>query len=205
MSAATLVAIGDPSNDADAIISIEQPYRVFARVHGAAPCLYHRWSVDGVEVKSKAAKGSKAKKEDDVESYVYRDGNGILCIPAEQFRMAIVMAAKFKQDPRSPRKSAMDLFKAAIVPADEYCSTGKAVWDYMDRRRVMVQRNGITRHRPALNAGWEVNIGFEVVLPEYVSPALLNEVLQLSGRICGVGDFRPTFGRYQVVAFKVEQ
>lgn len=205
MSTAAVIAIGNPSNDADAIISTEQPYRALARIHGVAPYLYHRWSVDGVEAKSKAAKGSKAKKNDDVESYVYRDGDGILCVPAEQFRMAIVMAAKFKQDPRSPRKSAMDLFKAAMFPADEYCSTGKKVWDYIDRRRVMVQRNGITRHRPALNAGWEVDVCFEVVLPEYVSPALLNEVLQLSGRICGVGDFRPTFGRYQVTSFQIEQ
>ena len=46
---------------------------------------------------------------------------------------------------------------------------------------------------------------FEVVLPEYVTPELLNEVLQLAGRVIGVGDFRPTFGRFQVLAFAPRQ
>lgn len=205
-AAATKVSmIGDASNDAERIIDINQPYRACVRIHGAAPYLFHRWSVDGVEAKAKAAKGSKAKKEDDLESYVYRNSSGILCIPAEQFRMSIVLAAKFKQDPRSPRKSAMDLFKAAIFPTEEYCSTGKKDWEYVDRRRVMVQRNGITRHRPALLSGWEVEANFEVVLPEYVSPELLHEVFSLAGRICGVGDFRPTFGRYQLTSFETSQ
>jgi hypothetical protein len=202
-SAKKVQMIGNASNDAASIIATDQPYRILAKIHGVAPYLFHRWSVDAVEAKSKAAKGSKAKKEDDLESYVYRDKSGVLCIPAEQFRMSIVLAAKFKQDPRSPRKSAMDLFKAATFPTEEYCSTGKKDWDYIDRRRVMVQRNGITRHRPALLAGWEVDVQLEVVLPEYVHPELLNEILQLAGRINGVGDFRPTFGRFQVTNFKV--
>jgi hypothetical protein len=202
-TAAKLQMIGDPSNDAESTIAMGQPYQVIAKIHGVAPYLFHRWSVDGVKAKGDAPKGSKAKKEDDLESYVYRNDEGILCIPAEQFRMSIVLAAKFKQDPRSPRKSAMDLFKAATFPTQEYCSTGKKDWDYIDQRRVMVQRNGITRHRPALLAGWEVSVQLDVVLPEYVSPQLLNEILQLAGRINGVGDFRPTFGRFQVTGFEV--
>jgi hypothetical protein len=208
MSAATakkLTMIGDPTNDGEGVISLDQPYTMEARIHGVAPYLFRRWSVDGVEAKSKAAKGSRAKKEDDLEAYVYRNEKGILCVPAEQFRMCVVLAAKFKQDPRSPRKSASDLFKAAIFPTEEYCSTGKKDWDYIDRRRVMIQRNAITRCRPAMLKGWEVDVSFEVVLPEYVSPELLNEVLQLAGKIHGVGDFRPTFGRFQVTKFEVRQ
>ena len=197
--------IGDPTNDASGVLELNQPYTAIARIHGTAPFLFHRWSVDGVKAKADAAKGSKAKKEDDLETYVYRNDKGVLCIPAEQFRMSIVMASKFKQDPRSPRKSLMDLMKAAIFPAEEFCSTGKKDWDYVDRRRVMIQRNGITRHRPALLAGWEVEVAFGVVLPEYINPDLLHEVLNLSGRICGVGDFRPTFGRFSITNFKIVQ
>lgn len=204
-TASKLSMIDDPTNDAERILENDQPYRVEAQITGVCPYLFHRWSVDGVEAKSKAAKGSKAKKEDDLESYVYRNEKGFLCVPAEQFRMSIVLAAKFKQDPRSPRKSAMDLFKAAIFPTEEYCSLGKKDWDYVDRRRVMIQRNGITRHRPAILGDWKVTAQFQVVLPEYIAPAFLNEVLQLAGRIHGVGDFRPTFGRYQITGFKVLQ
>ncbi len=193
----------DPvSNDAEVIIASGQPYMASIEVVGTAPFLFHRWSVDGVEAKSKAAKGSKAKKEDDLESYVYRH-EGNLAIPTEYFRMAIINAAKFRQDPRSPRKSAMDLFKAAIAGAEEYCPLGKSDWDYVDRRRVMVQRNGITRHRPAMNTGWNCNVLLQVLLPEYVPCDMLNEVIQSAGRLIGVGDFRPTYGRFQVTNFSV--
>lgn len=191
------------SNDGASAVESSMPYIVEATVEGSAPFLFHRWSVDGVEAKSKAAKGSKAKKEDDLESYVYRDERGLLCIPTEYFRMSVVNAAKYKQDPRSPRKSAMDLFKAGLVGLTELCSLGVKDWQYVDRRRVMIQRNGITRSRPAMHAGWRATMQFQVLLPEYVSTAMLNETLQAAGRLVGVGDFRPTYGRFQVVEFVV--
>jgi hypothetical protein len=203
MAAATILS--PVSNDAEHTINMEQPYIATIDVVGASPFLFHRWSVEGVEAKGKAAKGSKAKKEDDVESYVYRNPKGVLCIPGEYFRMSIINAAKFKQDPRSPRKSAMDLFKAGIATMEELCSLGEKEWNYVDRRRVMIQRNGITRSRPAMNAGWKVRVSLQVLLPEYINEILLNEVVQAAGRLIGVGDFRPTYGRFQVCGFKVSQ
>jgi hypothetical protein len=149
------------------------------------------------------SKGSKAKKTDDIESYVYRCDNGNLGIPGEQLRMAMVGAAKFKQDPRSPRKSAADLYKAGIVVTTILHDTGKDEWDYEHRCRVMVQRNGITRTRPALKVGWTAEFDILVNLPEYINPSDLNEIIANAGKLCGIGDFRPTFGRFQVVGFEV--
>lgn len=200
---ATVTAIAEVSNDAKSVIEAGMPYVAKITVEGTAPFLFHRWSVDGVEAKAKAAKGSKAKKEDDLESYVYRNENCELCIPTEYLRMAIVGAAKYKQDPRSPRKSAMDLVKAGIAGLTELCSTGKKDWDFLDRRRVMIQRNAITRCRPALHAGWRIAAEFQILLPEYLSPSFANELAQSAGRLIGIGDFRPTFGRYQVIGFEV--
>lgn len=198
-----VTAIAEPTNGAAAQIAFEQPYAVKVKVKGVAPFLFHRWNVDAVESKSKAAKGSKAKKEDDLESYVYRTEDGDLGIPGEYFRMSAINAAKFKQDPRSPRKSAMDLFKAGIVCLTDLSSFGKKDWDFIDRRRVTIQRNGITRQRPAIREGYELEFIMQVLVPEYISPELLNEVIQTSGRLVGVGDFRPTFGRFQVTEFQV--
>lgn len=203
MPKANLTSLAPVSNDAAEIISFDQPYTAEIAVQGSAPLLFHRWSVEGVEAKSKAAKGSRAKKSDDIETYVYRNPEGELCIPSEYFRMAIIGAAKFKQDPRSPRKSAMDLFKAAITGLEPLCSLGVREWDFVDQRRVMIQRNGITRSRPAVNTGWTTVVPLQVLLPEYVPPALLNEVIQSAGRLIGVGDFRPTYGRFLVVGFRI--
>ena len=205
MKEESAVILADVSNDGQFAIDASAPYVVNVSVEGAAALLFHRWSVDGVEAKSKAAKGSKAKKEDDLESYVYRDREGFLCLPTEYFRMSIINAAKYKQDPRSPRKSAMDLFKAGLVGLSDLCSLGGIKqWEYVDRRRVMVQRNGITRHRPACYPGWKASMQFQVLVPEYINPHLLNETISAAGRLVGVGDFRPTFGRFQVTRFTVE-
>lgn len=187
----------------DGAFAIEMPYTVQVTVEGTAALLFHRWSVDGVEAKAKAAKGSKAKKEDDLESYIYRDQDGFICLPTEYFRMAVVNAAKYKQDPRSPRKSAMDLFKAGIVGLSDLCSLGVKEWQYVDRRRVMIQRNGITRHRPAMYPGWKASMEFQVLLPEYINPQMLNDTIQSAGKLIGVGDFRPTFGRFQINHFSL--
>ncbi len=198
---ATATAVNEVTNDAS--FSIEMPYIAEVNFEGTSAFLFHRWSVDGVEAKSKAAKGSKAKTSDDVESYVYRTVKGNLAIPGEQFRMSLVNAAKYRQDPRSPRKSAMDLFKAGVVVLDELCDLGVKEWNYLDRRRVVIQRNGITRERPAVMAGWKCTGTFQILLPEYIFPQMLNETLQNAGRLVGVGDFRPTFGRFLVTKFKV--
>src|SRR3990167_9292698 len=185
-------AVVPVSNDGALAIAHAAPYTVTVSVRGTAPLLFHRWRNEAVEEKAKAAKGSRSKKEDNLESYVYRTTEGELAVPGEYFRQALIHAAKFRQDPRSPRKSAMDLFKAGVVSLTEQCSLGTKDWDYLDRRRVVIQRNAITRIRPAMLAGWKAEIEFQVLLGEYITPHLLHAVLTDAGRIVGLADFRPT-------------
>lgn len=192
-----------PTNGAREFISTEIPYAVEVRILGTSPLLFHAWNVESVAEKSAAKKGSKTKKEDDVESYVYRNSDGYLCIPGEYLRMALINSAKFRQDPRSPRKSAMDLCRAGIVCLTPLASLGSKDWDFLDKRRVVIQRNAITRSRPAFKEGWRATIQLLVNLPEYISPAFLNEIIGNAGKLIGLGDFRPSYGRFQVVGFKV--
>lgn len=124
-------------------------------------------------------------------------------IPSEYLRGSIIHAAKFRQDPRSPRKSAMDLFKAGIVSLTTLAPLGVDKWDYEHKCRVQVQRNGITRTRPAMKSGWKAAFELMVNLPEYIQPEVLHEVISNAGRLVGMGDFRPTYGRFQVTRFEV--
>lgn len=192
-----------PTNGAAGAIVAEMPYVAIVAIEGTVDFLFHRWNPEAVEEKARAAKGSKAKKTDDIETYVYRLGNGELAVPGEYLRQAIVGAAKFRQDPRSPRKSAQDLIKAAVMPLTPFASLGTAKWDYEDKRRVVVQRNGINRTRPAMKAGWRLQYDLIVGLPEYVPPAMLNELVGMAGRLIGIGDFRPTYGRFMITRFEV--
>ncbi|MDA8315375.1 MAG: hypothetical protein M0010_09405, partial [Actinomycetota bacterium] len=159
------------TNDAEEDIATTVPYVAQVTIEGVAALLFHRWSNEAIAEKAAAAKGSKAKKSDNIESYVYRCDDGTIGIPGEYLKGAVCDprngAAKYRQDPRSPRKSALDLFKAGVVVLTPIASLGKATWDYLDSRRVMVQRNGITRVRPAFLAGWRATFEVEVITAEY--------------------------------------
>jgi len=205
---------GDVSNTGESTIIQDAPYRVDVEITGDSSLLFHRWQSDAVEAKANAAKGSKAKKSDDIESYVWRDDDGRICLPGEYLRGSLIDprngAAKYVQDPRSSRKSALDLFRAGVVSLTDLAVITRAdgsladTWDYIDRRRVTVQRAGVTRERPAFNAGWKAEVSFMVLLPQYIGEPLLRRVLTDGGRLVGVGDFRPTFGRYSITRWQIQ-
>lgn len=194
------------SNDAAEAIGFEEPYIIAVAVVGVAPLIFHRWSCEDVAEKASAKKNSKAKKTDNVESYVWRNSVGQICLPGEYLRQSLIHGAKFRQDPRSPRKSAMDLFKAGIVALTELAplNGGTEKWDYIDQRRVTIQRSAITRQRPAFNVGWTAEIEFSVLVPEYIDPEFFRDVLNLTGRLIGTADNRPTYGRFQVTHSEVK-
>jgi hypothetical protein len=191
------------TNAARDIIEMEFPYMVDVTIEGSADMLLHAWNNEAVRVKSKSRKGSTAKKTDDIESYVRRDAKGQVCVTGDYLRGSIINAAKFRQDPRSPRKSAMDLYKAAIISLTPLASFGKEKWDYEDARRVIVHGAAITRVRPAMLAGWRLSFAFLCNLPEYVTPLELRETIEQAGRLVGMGDHRPTYGRFGIVAYGV--
>lgn len=208
-------AVAEVSNDAELTVLAAAPYVVDLTIKGTAVVLFHRWSCEAVDAKAKAAKNSTAKKTDDVESYVYRCADGTIGIPGTYLKGSIAGpqgAAKYRQDPRSPRKSALDLYKAGVIPLTDVTpilsvnGKGKPAkdWDYLDQQRVTVQRSGITRMRPAFLAGWEATFQFQVLTPEYISPADLLDVVTNAGRLVGIADFRPTYGRFQVTRFEVQ-
>ena len=204
---------GDVSNAGEKTIALDRPYRVAVTITGDAALLFHRWQSDAVDAKARAAKGSAARKSDNVESYVWRDIEGFICLPGEYLRGSLIDpkngAAKYRQDPRSPRKSALDLFKAGVISITDLAPifnvNGEKAkeWDYLDRRRVTVQRAGITRERRAYLAGWSATICLLVTTPQYIDPIILRQTLAEAGRLVGVGDFRPSFGRFSVTNFEL--
>jgi hypothetical protein len=198
---AKVISITEPTNGGAEAISFSEPYIVTVTLEGSSDLLFHRWNTDAVNEKAAAAKNSAAKKTDNIESYVWRNDRNELCIPGEYLRQAVIHAAKFRQDPRSPRKSAMDLYKAGIVALTQLATLGTTEWDYLDTRRVMIQRAGINRTRPAMKVGWRAEFELMVNLPEYIARNDLRSVIEQAGRLVGLGDFRPTYGRFGVVRF----
>lgn len=195
----------EPTNGGENAVAYEYPFVCSFELQGVVPILFHRWNTESVAGKAAAKKGSAAKKTDDVESYVYRNGEGEICVPGFYVHGAMIQAGRYRQDPRSPRKSAMDLYKAAVSPLTGLATLGAAHWDFLDARRVTVQRASITRQRPGFNAGWKASFEFAVNLPEYVAPMDFLDVLTLAGRVTGLGDYRPTYGRFAITRFETRE
>ena len=97
----------------------------------------------------------------------------------------------------------MDLYRAGVLSLTTLASLGKKKWDYEDSRRAVIGRVAITRTRPAIKEGWEAEFRLLINLPEYIRAADFQEVLVNAGKLVGLGDFRPSYGRFYVVSFKV--
>ncbi|MBQ6737622.1 MAG: hypothetical protein IJP96_11185 [Synergistaceae bacterium] len=182
---------------------LNQPFSVKIKLQGTQDILFHRWNNEVVEAKAAAKKGSKEKKTEDPETYVYRNDEKQICIPGRYIVRSVVEAGRNFQDPRSSRKMAKDLVQAAVM-CDEILSPilvgGKPTteWDYDDRQRVCIMRSAITRTRPAFKKGWEVNFTLVSLVPEYITPDFLRKLVDNAGLLIGLGDFRPTYGRFRV-------
>jgi hypothetical protein len=203
---------GDVGNGGKDSIEWETPFVASITIEGVCPILWRRWQSDVVAAKANSPKNSAARKTDDIETFVYRDDKGTICLPGEYLRGTLVNrdtgAARFRPDPRSHRKSALDLWTGLIQSLTELAPIKKANgrlaknWDYVDRRRVRVNRSAITRERPALNTGYQATVQLMCQSEQYISPHELHSALIDAGRLVGLGDFRPTFGRFQVIEFK---
>jgi len=192
------------SNGAKPDIDTQAPYVAHVEVRGVSPLLLHSWNVEAVAQKAASAKGSKAKKSDNLESYCYRLPDGRLGVPGMNLAAALCEAARYSQDPRSPRKSMRDLVRAAIVPLDIVAPfiPDRTEWDFEDSRRVTVQRASVTRVRPAFKEGWRVRFSLLVNTPEYLGVERLHSLCSTAGRLIGLCDFRPTYGRFEVSHFE---
>lgn len=204
-SAKEIIEVAELLNGIENPVTTEKPYIMSVEIIGTCPVIFHKWSCEDVAAKAAAKKGSKEKKSDNVEAFVYRDEDGHICLPGLYLTQAMVYAAKFKQDPRSPRKSAFDLFKAGVVPLTELAKIngGANKWDFIDQRRVVIQRNAVTRMRPAFLKGWSAEVDIMVNVPEYIDEVFFREVLEMAGRLIGVADFRPSYGRFQIAKCKL--
>ncbi len=71
---------------------------------------------------------------------------------------------------------------------------------FRDKRLVNVQRNKVMRTRPCFPV-WSLSFHLQCD-PEVVKEHELKAVLETGGRIIGLCDYRPVFGKFEVVSFK---
>ena len=146
--------------------------------------------------------------EKEAEEKVYRLDSGQLYIPAIAFRSSIIgrgggaSGRKFGKYTANSRVAA----GVSMVDGEDKCllvspnGKPKPIKDYeIDIRRAVVNGAGIRRARPYI-AEWATVVCFEVD-EDFVTAEQLEELLNISGRVAGVMDFRPQckgwFGKYR--------
>lgn len=201
-----LPEVTNVDNGGELFLGMAAPYDVEVTISGDSPILFHAYNVESVEAKSKAKKGSEAKKLDDVESYVYRNEEGYLCVPGLNLCAAMAKAAKRHRDPSSSRKCAEDLVKAVVFPVEMYYPFVPKIkeWDFLDGRRVTVNHSAVTRVRPGLAIGWKIKFRLRCVASDLLPPEFLYQLVREAGMFQGLCDYRPTFGRFSIHKWEVK-
>lgn len=171
---------------------------------GLSPLLTHNPA--SMQKTRASAKGSNIPEpEVEAEAGTYRLEDGTCAIMGIGFRNGLIAAAGAWKKPRGRGSMASDL--AHVVVREEliplYRADGSIITDYeIDRRRAVVQKNGIVRARPKYKDwGGFFTVEYDEAL--VANPQILVDICNDSGNRMGIGDYRPAkkgwFGRYAII------
>ena len=171
-------------------------------IKGISPLLMHRFDV------SDAASGGPVKvpdsAEEAAEKAAYRLPDGMLYVPAENVRAALVAAAVYEKG--RGRASLQKYAAAAIFVSPQALELGTDKYE-IDARPVVVPatRGRVIRYRPRLDK-WGLTFYLEYD-DELLTEEQVRRIVDHCGSKVGLLDFRPQkkgpFGRFMVERWEV--
>lgn len=194
--------LGDLPED---FVAIDPPYSVRFTLEGTKPYLFNRYNADLIADNGDNATTRRVKKAPPIESMVTVNDEGELCASGEQFRWAVINAAKNYRNPRAKTGTLATVMKdGGLVAESDLSSFGVKDWDYEDTRRAKHATSYVTKVRPGLLAGWTVEAQLGILLPQYITPRMVHQCLLDAGIRGGIGDARTLgFGRFMPTRFEV--
>jgi len=169
------------------------------RIRGTCDMLQHRRSIEDEKKKAKKTSG-EVDYSKEWKKATYQDGKGCF-IPADHIQAALVKSGVDFKVTGKRGKTFKNLINAALVVTPDKIYLNKKKPDYVDEHFVTVSRNQILRLRPAFKKGWEAEFTL-LLLDEQLPKTVVKEILDNAGRFVGIGDWRPRFGRFEIVSFK---
>lgn len=174
------------------------------RIEGITPILINRFHEEAQEEASssfRSARKERLSPQEDAASRLYSNDNGSF-LPAENIRQSIIEAAKrFKLGRRA---ATTDVAAAVYLSPFELPLEGE--W-HVDSRAVVIPATGgrILRHRPMFD-DWSVVFKLQIDTDTGIDERLIKEVVSSSGKLVGIGDFRPArkgpYGRYNIALWE---
>jgi hypothetical protein len=191
------------------MISYEAPSvpagRIRILVESKCPLLTHN-PASMYEASETKKGGNIPKPEDEAEAATYRLDDGTCAVKGEGFRASLLDASSAYKVPKK-RYSARAVLEHITVIEDLVPLTrrdGTPIRDYaIDAKRVIIQGNGIIRHRPRFDE-WRATFTIEFDPLLWPQPKVLIDILADAGNRKGVGDYRPRYGRFIVLGYWLE-
>ena len=179
-------------------------------IKGIVPIIQHNGQLaDPLNPASKAMKSitSKRKKTDedfqalyDAEwmGSLYLNEENRVVIPGQNIEAMMVEGAK-KQRLGEQSKAAIICDGSWVLAHEGPKDLGKLSADtrFRDIRKVRIQANSVMRCRPIFPA-WSLKFTLHF-LPDLLNKSQVDEILETCGRIVGLCDFTPKYGRFEVV------
>jgi hypothetical protein len=182
----------------------QNAYVIDVTVQGKTDILFNRHALHPVD-----QEGSSVRLEDSV----WRDGRGFICIPGDWMYQAVLQASRSIPNGAEGKETRMH-FQTSLVSLHPLVRVGprpyKRNWDFLDRQACVpgLRASGhveMTRMRPAFREGWEATFRLAIVISSLIPSPLLYRAVADAGEFLGMGDLRPTQGRFRIIDFKTRQ
>ena len=170
--------------------------KIKVKVKGIAPLLMNKFIYNG-DATSKRGKKVYVPEEE-AEKKSYRTEEGKLYLPNTHFKSSMVKAAvDFKM---TGRKSYKDYVRAGIFINEEEIILDPQEY-IIHEEPVVIQRSRVMSWRPKFKE-WSCSFTIEIV-DDMINQSTLKEILETAGKYKGVGDYRPEYGRFKIVSWKI--
>lgn len=183
-------------------------YTITGKIEGVAPLLFGAFADPGVlDTPAQGGIHTKEHRLEEAEARAYRDENGLLYLPARNFKCCLLDGCK-KAKLKSGQFSLAPFLEATIFPDHRLrFLTHPTDYDFMHeaqgRRPPRTGKACIIR-RPALDVGWQLAFKLAVVDDRQI-PDLIHRSLSEGGIMVGLCDWRPEYGRFIVTEWEVQK
>jgi hypothetical protein len=178
-------------------------FHIEGKIEGVAPILFNRMTEAEMDKLEKKATGGNKNPTDamaEALQKLHMNGHGIEC-SKEAFKMCLLEGC-WRAGLKFGRSGLSDFLKATVY-VDGDLLFGKKEPDYIDKRIARTKTDqAIVVHRPALSPGWKLPFNL-LVTDDRRNPEQIKIALEEAGMLVGLGSFRPDFGRFRVVEWRV--
>jgi len=167
------------------------------KIRGIAPLLFNRFPDEDNPAGKSKKKRAILSKDEQVEKSLYRLDNKKVYTPSEHLVGSMIKAAvSFKLE---GKKTFKDVVKAGVFIEPLKIPHEKQAY-IADWRPVVINRARVMKGRARMDE-WELK--FELTcIDDRATEKDIEEILKYAGAYIGIGDYRPRYGRFEVIEHK---